>query len=740
MSIKPKFTLQSKIPSAQRYFTDRTDPRKVFTNNLDSFISNKHSLINYYGMGGIGKSRLIKELNKELLNYSDWSAANIDMSQVSFHDCATALLELRNQLRNKLPKIQFTSFDFAYATYWQRLNPGIELSQKGLAHLQNSDLINDVAKEVFVGMEAIPGLNVVPKIGMIASKTYSAINKWWLKRGSEQHANLQNLSINEMTNWLPAYFCTDIEDFFEKFPSERLCIFFDTYEALWDKSNKEGQFFQEDEWIREFVSHLPQVLFVIAGREKLRWEEIDSDWNQVVDSHILTRLSDEDSELFLDRCDIKNELIKKTIIESSEGSPFYLDLAVDNYIKIKSNGTSPQEKDFTGKTHREILDRFIKYLDRNESATLIILSLCRQYDFELFSAVVKHFDTGYSAIHMKDINRYSFIQEISNNSFAINPIMKRALNDNNELGINQKIFKFFFNFYRNKIEDFFKEGASGFKNFIEAKYYASMLKLAPQEKLDFTIMSGKLYQYQCQMDLALIEFEKALSIDHAGLKEILEARIEIATTQRQHGNIECAEITLLNIFNDCKRDIFQDIEGKALIQKGLCLLSKAKTTGQSKLFEEAHELYKKGLSLAESTKDTKQITYAKIAISTVLEELGEVQQAIDILIECKGDAKRHEMEHTYIDCLNGLARKYLITNEYEKCIEYSKEGLELWRKSNFYRGQLVMCCHLLNAYFALGQEFDQVDIYIKEGDKLNEVVTEHLIKHMYKDSRDLWLA
>jgi len=589
-------------------------------------------------------------------------------------------------------------------------------------------------------MEAVPGLNIIPKIGMIANKSYTAINKWWLKRGCEQHANLQNLSLNDMLGWLPAFFSDDIHDFLEEYPSKKLCIFIDTYEALWNKSDKEGQFFEEDEWVRELVSHLPEALFVIAGREKLRWEEVEEDWDEVLDCHILERLSNEDAELFLERCDLQIELLRKTIVESSEGSPFYLDLAVDSYFKIKSNGLTPEVKDFTGKTRRQILDRFIRYLNRDESSTLKILALCRQYDLDLFGAVVKHFDTGYSVICMDELNRYSFIQEISDKSFSINPIMKRAMMGSVEQDMQQKIFKFLFEFYYQKIDDFFKEGSYGFKNFIEAKYYASKFQQSPQETLDFAILSGKLYQYQCQMDHALDEFRKAANVEHGNLQEVFDARIEIATTQRQHGNILEAEGTLLSILNDCNKGVYTIIEAKVLVQQGLCLLSKAQTTKQPDLFYEAYELYTEGLLLAEQSKDTKQIIYTKIAISSVLEELDEVQQAIDILIECKRYAQSEGMEHIYIDCLNGLARKYLKTNRYNQCIEYSIEGLLLWKKSGFYRGQLVMYSHLLKACFALEQEFSEVESYISEGDKINDVVTEKLIKHMYKESRDLWLV
>ena len=42
-----------------------------------------------------------------------------------------------------------------------------------------------------------------------------------------------------------------------------------------------------DEWVRELVLQLPEVLWVITGRERLRREELDEDWRNCQQQHLV---------------------------------------------------------------------------------------------------------------------------------------------------------------------------------------------------------------------------------------------------------------------------------------------------------------------------------------------------------------------------------------------------------------------------------------------------------------------
>src|SRR5690625_6629727 len=102
---------------------------------------------------------------------------------------------------------------------------------------------------------------------------------------------------------------------------KKLVIFFDTYEALWDGKKQDGQFFQQDEWIRELIAQLPEVFWVILGREKLKWSVINKDWSKYTEQHLIGKLSAEDCRVFLQSCGVIDNEIQDVIVESSLGLP-----------------------------------------------------------------------------------------------------------------------------------------------------------------------------------------------------------------------------------------------------------------------------------------------------------------------------------------------------------------------------------------------------------------------------------
>ena len=56
------------IVNPEMIFTDRDNPRRVFWNAYDALGKDEFYVINYYGFGGIGKSRLCSFLNDCLLS------------------------------------------------------------------------------------------------------------------------------------------------------------------------------------------------------------------------------------------------------------------------------------------------------------------------------------------------------------------------------------------------------------------------------------------------------------------------------------------------------------------------------------------------------------------------------------------------------------------------------------------------------------------------------------------------
>jgi len=446
MPIGPKHTLGGSSPKATRQFTDREGFIETFENALADLDPEAHHVVAYYGMGGIGKSRLRKEL-QSMLDERDapvaWATLNFET--VKHRTVGEALYWMRSELRRK-EGIRFLSFDLAYAVYWQKTHPQAAMKDEEVPFLSEGSLITELVSVT----EDLPFVQIVAKLPGLIQKTSTSVQGWWRRRGQEALREIRDMEPAEIADWLPAFWARDLRDHIEN-ADQRVVLFIDTYEALWEGRRTESRFFTADDWVREWVAHLPEVLWVIAGRERLRWGELDDDWNDVLDQHLVGELADADARRFLESCGIRDAAIQDTIITGGEGVPFFLDLAVDTYEKIEqTEDRHPEPADFAG-TPREVLDRFLHYLSTEERETLKVLAVARQWDRELFAALIERFQTGYPATALAQLCRFSFVQETDTpDSWALHALMRESLQEHQSDALREEVHQFLFDRYADR--------------------------------------------------------------------------------------------------------------------------------------------------------------------------------------------------------------------------------------------------------------------------------------------------
>src|SRR5690349_3174747 len=112
MPIKPKHNIskEENISSSGRQFTNREEYTKAFRKKVESARGSEYSILSFYGVGGIGKSTLRKELGRILTDvYSGilWSYTDFELQ--AFREAETSLYHLRKNLREKY-KIEFPTF------------------------------------------------------------------------------------------------------------------------------------------------------------------------------------------------------------------------------------------------------------------------------------------------------------------------------------------------------------------------------------------------------------------------------------------------------------------------------------------------------------------------------------------------------------------------------------------------------------------------------------------------------
>jgi tetratricopeptide repeat protein len=235
--------------------------------------------------------------------------------------------------------------------------------------------------------------------------------------------------------------------------SRPVVLFIDTYEALWEGMRTEGRFFSQDEWVRELVAHLPEVLWIIAGRERLRWEELQEDWRNYQHQHLVGGLAEEDARRLLASCGITEEALQEVIVRGSKGVPLDLNLRMDAYWQVKdTQQRDPSPSDFRG-TPQDILDRFLRDLDRSETETLKVLSIPRFWDRELFESLIKEFDTGYPASALPELRRISLVQEEQiPGTWTIHPLMREALEEHLDAELRERVHRYLFDHYNDSLQ------------------------------------------------------------------------------------------------------------------------------------------------------------------------------------------------------------------------------------------------------------------------------------------------
>jgi tetratricopeptide (TPR) repeat protein len=189
-------------------------------------------------------------------------------------------------------------------------------------------------------------------------------------------------------------------------------IALDTYETLWHSGmGKSGRRREPRErWLVDLVSELPEVLWVIGGRDRLSWEEgYDQGWSEACEQHLVGQLSEEDARSFLAKRGIKEPAIVEKILRQAAGVPFYLELETQLYDKTPAANRTPE---VFGGSQQEQIDRLLTHLDASERATLKLLAAFGIWDRELFSQAVTHFATGYPATGAAELGRFWSIEPI----------------------------------------------------------------------------------------------------------------------------------------------------------------------------------------------------------------------------------------------------------------------------------------------------------------------------------------
>jgi hypothetical protein len=326
---------KSKRPSrgdrsaAERPFVDREELIAAFRTALHETGRTEPKVLVYHGGAGIGKSRLRRELVR-IVDSSQQTVdravvtATLDFAIPSYRQTESALLFLRNTLHEAY-KTSFPSFDLAYAVLWQKGHPEVPLGDDVKPLLEPGSLL----PQLLDASGKLPLIGLIPKVSALVGSRQHVVDgvgptsnllpttyyaTWWRQRGERELEDLPQMEPAAVVECLPKLWAADLKEFIVQRSSfivgRKAVLFIDSYEQLWetgssgqgtaDSRQETGDSRQKtDEWVRELVKQLPEVLWVISGRQKLRWEEAEKEWGDVLSQHELGPLPEHSARQFL---------------------------------------------------------------------------------------------------------------------------------------------------------------------------------------------------------------------------------------------------------------------------------------------------------------------------------------------------------------------------------------------------------------------------------------------------------
>lgn len=377
-------------------------------------------VLTYYGIGGIGKSSLLKKIMEEMEERLDEPAYvyfDFNLQQ----ECRAVLEALKNKLADSC-KFEFPLFELGGYIYAKKIgeNPDAPEAKPLLKKSPAVELLLNIAGE-------IPVVGSATKILDLAEKGVAAF-RGYLQEHRKELRQIERMEAEELYDYLPSLFAEDLTCAMEKLDTP-LVIMLDTYERMVNEMSAAGEPLSKDVWLRGedgLVQNIPGVLWVIAGREKLKWERFDSEWSEALEQHLLGSLSSQDSDQFLSSAGVADSELRLGLYDLTGGTPVYLNLCVDQYRRLEERGVEPKVEMF-GRDTFDLIERFARYMDDAQKDIVYVLSCLGHWNDGEIAAIAQQVVPGFSITTYEKVKGLSFITQSGDGDYNIHQTVGEVL-------------------------------------------------------------------------------------------------------------------------------------------------------------------------------------------------------------------------------------------------------------------------------------------------------------------------
>lgn len=445
---------EGSIPRARRSFTGRLEARQAYyALTLQALEDNftGYYVINYHGIGGIGKSTLLRQLERELLadqkpekgqpssppdkagelclavqeklgRRKKPVVLRADFDDASLCTPQDVLLRFRAQMMEQASGAMFPLFDLALVRLSQKFGRRVPPNEQRAALIENpvvSFALDAVGDLTGAGLFIKAGQTAVGMAQEVA-RTLSGL------KGCIQRANTEitQMEAPELVRHLPYYFAMDLN----AMGLPLLCVYLDTYEKMISRAEGAGRSTGFDEgWLWDewgLVKNLGNAVFAIAGREPLESGQMEGQltgfsrkWmrgkrglvknlgsmvpdttdldppesdQQKGDPAQVSEFSIDETTAFLTGCGITDDSLHQKLYKLTTGNPLYLDLCAEEYEHLRADGSVPLSRaDFAG-TCQRLSERYLRYVRPELQDGVRMLCRMGQWTDELYDQLSRH--------------------------------------------------------------------------------------------------------------------------------------------------------------------------------------------------------------------------------------------------------------------------------------------------------------------------------------------------------------
>ena len=387
-------------PKAERIFVDRVEPRQAF---WQAFFAAQQGLeeplvLHYYGVGGMGKTSLHSQLEKELGERCPGAKyVELDFDFVERREPYRVMGLLKKKL-SQAYNFQFPLFDVACYTFLCRIGEDGDQAEIQ-SFVGGSQVLNFLcdAASMIPGTSMISGILKLVDEGVAVARNLFSNKKQLLR-------SFESMDIRQLRDQLPAYFASDLRANLKK-EKQPFVIFLDTYEKLVNEFAGVGDPLQSDLWLRGpqgLIPRLPNTLWVLGGREKLKWPQLDTPgtWDNVLHQYLLGALADSDAQEFLLSAGVEDGTVRNRICALSDGLPVSLDLYLEQYLR---NGT------VSDAIPSALHERVVRYMSDEEKTACYLLAALGRWTQEEALAFAQRAGVALSPTLLERLCGFSFI-------------------------------------------------------------------------------------------------------------------------------------------------------------------------------------------------------------------------------------------------------------------------------------------------------------------------------------------